>query len=63
MWLTREGKWGGTREGKEPEHRKSQLTRIFLFAVWLAACTADSAQMSGWRGVVVLATLGDVQGT
>lgn len=42
---------------------KGQLTRIFLFAISLAACAVGKAQMSGWAVVVVLATHGGVQGT
>jgi hypothetical protein len=40
-----------------------QLTRIFLFAVSLAACAPGKAQMSGSVAVVVLVTHGGVRGT
>ena len=47
--------------GDTGEGGGSQLTRIFLFAVSLAVCTVDKAQMSESAAVVVSATLGGVQ--
>ena len=50
-------------QGQKRGYWKDQLTRIFFFAVSLAACAVGGAQMSEFAAVVVLATHGDVQGT
>ena len=49
--------------GQKRGYRKDQRTRIFLFAISLAACAVGKARMSEFAAVVVLATHGDVPGT
>ena len=51
------------REGEKWGYGKGQLTKIFLFAISLAACRVDRAQISEPQAVVVLGTRGDVRGT
>ena len=43
--------------------RGNRLTKIFLFAISVIACTVDKAQTSGLGVVVVRASRGDVQET